>query len=309
MRKFLLILAATLAPSFVYAGNTQVSSGYKAAGRTGYVYGRSDGIFQNSTTYSPTVIENGTAVSPLGKGFYETFGYGASKGITCEDSGGLGACGGNTSLVPCTCTVGSGLRFVWMPLTTEDLTPVMVAGGLDIGADQTNNDGAEVIFGIGEASGRPFIVGDDPAFYFCATMTVADASGIDANQIGFVEVGVSEAWNADFEARNSYAGVGLTGTASSGNAYAAVYTRTEDDGAGVVATDTTDTASEAVAHKYCTYVSATGAVTYKVDNATPTTTVAFTFDDGIAVVPYTTYLHTADVAGTITFSLMEAGYQ
>jgi hypothetical protein len=294
----------------VLAGKTQVNQDtYKATGKTGTYWGRSDGVFQEAVTGSPLMIENGQPASWLGVGYRELFNYGDGKGITCEDQSGMGACAGNTALVPCLCTFRSGNRLIWQPLLQQDIAPDMDATSLDIAGDQTDNDGAELIGGIGGASGRPFFIGDDPAFYFCATLTVEDASGIDANQVGFVEVQNSEVWNADFEARNSYAGIGLTGTAASGLTTAKIYTRTEDDGAGVVATDTTDTATEAVAQKLCVYVSAAGAVTYKVNGATPTTTVAYTFDDGIAVVPYVTYLHTNDVAGEIDLTLWEVGFQ
>lgn len=293
-----------------FAAKTQVNQdSYKAAGKTGAVYGRSDGVFQENTTSAPYIIENGTSAGPLGKGYRETFGYGDGKGLTCEDQSGMGACAGNTALTPCLCTFGSGNKLIWMPLLQQDIAPDMDAAGLDIGADQTDNDGAELIGGVGGASGKPFIIGDDPAFYFCATLKVADITGIDASQIGFVEVQNSEAWNADFEARNSYAGIGITGTAAAGVTAEDVYIRTEDDGAGVTATDTTDDVSEGVANKFCVYVSSAGAVTYKVNNAAPTTTAAFSFDDGIAVVPYLTYLHTNDVAGEIHVSLWEVGYQ
>jgi hypothetical protein len=308
-RSILAALALILAPTLALAAKQQVSSdSYRAAGKTGAYYGRADGIYQEVNSKGLVPIVNGEAQGSIGGAYRETFAYGDGKGITCEDQSAMGACAGNAALVPCLCTFGSGNKLIWQPLLQQDIAPDMDADSLDIGADQTDNDGAMLIGGIGGASGRPFVIGDDAAFYVCATIAVADASGIDANQIGFVEVQNSEVWNADFEARNSYAGIGLTGTAASGLTTAKIYLRTEDDGAGVVATDTTDTATEGTAYKFCTHVSSAGAVTYTVNGASPTTVAGFSFDDGIMVVPYLTYLHTNDVAGEIDVTLWEVGY-
>jgi hypothetical protein len=316
MRTFLVAVIACLVALPAMGGKTQVSANaWRANGSTGYVYGRSDGVFQSTTTHTPYVIENGQSVGSMGKGFYMDFTvYADGEGLTCYDSGSMGACGGNTTLVPCTCTITTGDSFIWMPIVTETLTPDMDAGSLDIAGDLVENDGAYLIWGLNGASGSPFTVGRDPAFYMCTKYAISGTttnavSGIDQNVMaGFMEVGNNEAWNADFEARNSYAGIGVLGTAASGLTLEDIYTKTEDDGTGVVSTDTTDSCTENTAQTLCTYVSATGAVTYTINGQAPTVSVAFTFDDNISVVPFATYLHTADVADEIDIYWVKVGY-
>ena len=75
MQKLLTVLVALVALEGVaLAGKTQAdASDYKAAGKTGHVYGRSDGLYQAETTHSPYMIENGTSAGPVGKGFYLDF--------------------------------------------------------------------------------------------------------------------------------------------------------------------------------------------------------------------------------------------
>lgn len=311
MKRFLIVAFVLFATSFAQAGKTQVNSNsLKAAGKTGSYYGRSDGVFQESDTKAPYIVENGTVAQSVGAGFEMDFTvYAANEGLECSDAGGMGACGGNTTLVPCLCSVG-GNKFIWMPLVTATLTPAMDAGTLDIAGDQTDNDGSALIWGVGGASGRPFVIGRDPAFYMCTKADATDITGIDNNIFaGFMEVGINEAWNADFEARNSYAGIGVVGTAGAGLTLEDITIKTEDDGAGVTTTDTTDSHTEGTPVTYCTYVSATGVVTYTIDGAAPTTTAAYTFDDGITVVPYMNYLHTADLADEIDLYTVRVGYQ
>lgn len=316
MSRFLVALVVALSAIPASAANTQVSaSSFKAAGKTGYVYGRSDGVFQEATTASPYMIENGTSAGPIGKGFRETFPYADGDGLYCSDVDGFGACAGNTALTPCVCETGSGMRFNWLPLTTQDIPPDQDAASLDIGGDQTDNDGAMLVWGVGRASGRPFKIGADPAFYMCATVAVADITGIDQNIMAGFVAATSEVWNADFEALDAYAGIGVLGTAAAGVTAEDITIKTETDAAqdgtgdGVTTTDTTDDATEGVAYKYCTYVSSAGAVTYTVNGSAPTVTAAFSFATGIEVVPFMTYLHTNDVAGEIDVTLVEVGYQ
>jgi hypothetical protein len=176
------------------------------------------------------MIENGTSAGPVGKGFRETFQYADGDGLYCSDADGFGACAGNAALAPCVCETGSGLRFNWLPLLQQDIAPDQDALSLDIGADQTDNDGAMLVFGVGTASGRPFKNGADPAFYMCTLVQVADITGIDGNVMAGFVAATSEVWNADFEALDAYAGIGILGTAAAG-VTANVTIKTETDAA------------------------------------------------------------------------------
>jgi hypothetical protein len=68
---------------------------------------------------------------------------------------------------------------------TATLELAQVATGLDISGDFVDNDGNELVGGVVGASGRPFIIGDDPAFYFCTTVKITDADGTDDFHVGF----------------------------------------------------------------------------------------------------------------------------
>lgn len=312
MKRFVLgFLAVSLLAVGAYAGKQQLASTYyRLIGGTNPFYGRTDGIVVGTRAKEMKVVNNGEFVSDIGKSLYEDFtSYSDGEDLSCTDSYAKGACAGNTTLVPCTCTTTNGFKFAWVPLVTATLGPDMDAGSLDISGDQTDNDGSMIVFGgPHNSSGAPFVIGRDPAFHFCTEAAVADATGIDGNiMAGFVEL-ADEAWNADFEALNSYAGIGILGTAAAGVTAEDVTIKTEDDGGGVTTTDTTDDATEAVKYKYCVYVSATGAVTYTFNGSAPTATAAFSFDDGIMVVPFMTYLHTADLAGEIDLYTVEVAY-
>jgi hypothetical protein len=283
------------------AANTQVDQDeFRAAGKTGHVYGRSDGVFQEATTKAPYSIENGQPGQPIGVGYRETFGYGDGKGISQLDSGGGATCAANSTTVPCIATFGSGVKLAWFPAVTATLTLDMDASGLDISSDVVDNDGLEVAGGVLGASGRPFIVGDDPAFYFCATLFVDDVSGTDDLHIGFRE---AEPFLAAFDDYTDLASIGLVG--ASGD----IQIETILGGAGTVTTDTTDGWADDATKKVCVYVSDAGAVTYTVGGAAPTVTAAYSLADGLPVIPFVHYLHATSTPDELILSLWEVGYQ
>ncbi len=293
-----LLFVTVAAPAL--AANTQVDpASMKAAGKTGHVYGRSDGIFQDTTSYGPWLIENGTASRPLGKGYYEDFSkYGSGKGINCMSAGDGTTCAGDTTTVPGLLVMGDGLRLIQFPVVTATLPVTTASTGLDISGDLVDNDGFEVTGGVLGASGTPFIVGDDPAFYFCATVTMADVSGSDEMMVGFRR---AEPFQAAFTGYADYAAIG--------NISGDIKLETEVNGGGTTTTDTTDNWADAETKKLCVYVSAAGAATYKIDGVAPTTTAAFTFDDGDPVVPAVYLRHDADVANGTIITKWEVGYQ
>jgi len=305
----LVTIGVALAAGAAIAGKQQIAATYYRLVGSSPFYGRADGIVVGTRAKEIKVVNNGELVRDLGKSVYEDFTvYSDGEDLVCRDQSAYGACAGNTTLVPCICSTSNGSSFSWIPLVTATLAPDMDAGSLDIAGDQVDNDGSLLAWGVPGVSGAPFIIGRDPAFHMCTEVAVADITGIDNNiMAGFLEFG-DESFNADFEAMNSYAGIGILGTAAAGVTAEDVTIKTEDDGAGVTTTDTTDDATEAVKYKYCTYVSATGAVTYTFNGAAPTATAAFSFDDGIMVIPFMNYLHTNDVAGEIDLYTVEIAY-
>jgi hypothetical protein len=292
------LAVALLLSADAQAAKKQVSaSSWKATGVSGSVYGRSDGIFQEANTKSPYIIENGTSTLPVGAGYRETFAYGDGKGLSqLLWSSGATAVGATTTL-PVLAKFGSGVSLMWFPVVTATIPLDMDAGGLDIAGDQVANDGLEIVGGVLGASGRPFIIGDDPAFYFCATVKLADVSGSDDFHVGFREV---DPFNAVFD--------DYTDLASIGSISGDIYIETIIGAAATVSTDTTDNWADLATKKLCTYVSNTGVTTYTINGVAPTTTAAYTFTDGLSVIPFIHYIHDADLADYIEVSLWEVGY-
>jgi len=302
MKRFLVLSAAVMAvllSSPAFAGNTQADPDvFRAAGRTGAFAGRSDGVYQEVNSKGVYILSNGTAAAPLGQGLYEDFSkWGAGKGLSqLAWSTGL-TVAGLTTTVPAVLTLGDGMLLMWASVVTETLAPAMVATGLDISADLVDNDGLELFSGVLGASGRPFIVGKDPAFQFCATIKLTDVSGSDFMFAGFRIV-------AAMNATPTY-----TDFAAIGSVSGDIYLKTNLNSGGITSTDTTDNWADAETHKLCTLVSAAGVVTYKTDNAAPTTVAAFTLDDGDAVIPFVHLRHDADVAESTIITKWEVSYQ
>lgn len=320
MRKFTMFLAAVgvLFAGNAYAADKQLDADDWRCPTNGPDAARTDGLcYDPDQTWSPAFMSNGYVSLLEGSGAYRyVFSEGASKGQFCEDAATIGTradCAGNTTLVQCACTFGNGLKLNHFPIVTATIDPVMTATGFNIGSDQVSNDGIAIYGSVAGASGHPFVVGTDQ-FYFCMELNVDDVSGIDASFAGFVALFDGVAWNADSEAYTDYAGIGIEGTAASGLTEEDVYITTEIDAAGdgtgdgVVETDTTDSATDETTHKYCTYVTSAGVTTFTFDGAAPTTTATYTFRDGLVVVPFFSYLHTADLAGAVDIVSWEVGY-
>lgn len=194
-----------------------------------------------------------------------------------------------------------GNVFAGFPLGAgQTLLPAIVAAGLDIGADQTDDEGFEIVSHAFGANGRPFIIGNSPAFYMKVTLTVADVSGTDDLHVGFRRL---EAVNGTFDNYLDLASIGIVGTSG------AIQLETINDNAATTTTDTTDTWADGATKVLGVYVSATGAVTYTINGAAPTATAAFSFDDGDPVVPFIHFLHATDVAGAVTIGKWEVGLQ
>jgi len=293
-----LFLALTLvvmgAPA--HAGKTQVTSGnYKKANS---YWGRTDGIYQEANSKGLVAISNGTSGQPLGPTYRETFAYGSLKGMSqLAWATGL-TTAGLTTTVPAIMTFASGVRLMWASVVTETLAPAMTATGLNIVGDLVNLDGLEVFGGVLGASGRPFVVGTDPAFYFCSTVVQNDVSGQTILRFGFRKV---EAMNAVFADYDTYATIGPdAGT---------INISTELAGAGITTTDTTNDTTDASTTKFCVNVSDAGALTYTINGAATTVAAAVTLTSGISVIPFVHFVESADAAtDTINLTLWEVGY-
>ena len=262
------------------------------------------------------VWSNGKIVSENFNG-YTTPGGATDVQLTMHEND-YTAVSGTTAALNILHGVNASLQFVILG-AGQTLFPTVVAAGLDVGCDQTDNEGIELTSHWGDASGkRPFVVGEDPAFYFKCKFEIAVINGCDVLAVGFRRAPFSpgtsqeDLVNADLNDYLDMAALGLTTAATPG----AIKIQTIDDNAATTVTDTTNTIASATALTVKVLVSAAGVVTYQHDAVTPgtlaapTTTAAFTLDTGDPVVPFFHYLHAnAAQAGAITIHSWEAGYQ
>ena len=182
--------------------------------------------------------------------------------------------------------------------TQTILAPSLAALGLNIAMDVANaDDGVEISQGITARSRSAFVIGTD-AFYFKATFYLTDVSGTDDCAVGFR---TAEAYQAAIDDYNNMAALNVIS--------GAIYIETIDDNDATVPTDTTDTWADLASHTLAVYVDVNGIVTYKIDGAAPTTTAAFTWDDGDTVVPFFYFIHAGDFAEATYLTSWECGLQ
>ena len=175
--------------------------------------------------------------------------------------------------------------------------PSLAASGLNISLDLAADEGLEISQGITARSRSAFVIGTD-AFYMKATLTITDVSGTDDCAVGFR---TAEAYQANIDDYNNMAVLNVIS--------GAINIETIDDNAATTTTDTTDTWGDTESHTLAVYVDVNGVVTYQIDDAAPTATAAFTWDDGDTVVPFLYFLHTGDFAENTYLELFECGLQ
>jgi hypothetical protein len=192
----------------------------------------------------------------------------------------------------------AGFEYFIIGTQTIVAPPVIAAGGLEIGMDQTDNDGVQFDNGITARNPVAFTVGTDPACYVKATFTIADASGASPLVVGFRKVAARAAdyndWT-DFAVIGDYEGD--------------IKIETALNNAATVTTDTTDNWADAATKKLAVFVSSAGVVTYQVDDAAPTVVAAYTFDNGDQIMPVVLFMQGSDVSGSVLWSLFDAGAQ
>lgn len=294
---------ALVVASPVFASNTQVDQDeFKAAGKTGHVYGRSDGVFQEQNSKAPYIIENGTAAKAAGFGYYESFTPGVYAAVP---SAILTIAGLVQSASAQQLNIGyfGPHAFIFAQATAQTILPTMGSNGLDISGDEVSGESYEMFAGILGASGRPAVVGYDPAFYFCATVTTQDASGTNELKVGWRDANITQ--SATYTDYLNYAWVGIHSTDTTDPA--PIFVQTGNDGTDV-STSTGDTFADGATKKLCTNVSAAGVVTYTIDGAAPTTTAAMTFDDGDSLIPVIIIQQGSDVTTSTEILLWEVGY-
>jgi hypothetical protein len=182
------------------------------------------------------------------------------------------------------------------------ICPVITDVGLDIGQDQTAADGGEFTNGISARCPVAFVIGTDAAFQFSVKIKVTDASGANPLLIGFRK---AEAYQATYTNYADYAYIGILGTSNPN----LIKISTEAGGGGNTDTDTTQTWADGVTKTLTVKVSSGGVVTYLIDGAAPTATAAYTFTNGLTVVPSLFFLEAADLVDNCEIIEWECGYQ
>lgn len=182
--------------------------------------------------------------------------------------------------------------------TQTIVSPVQVASGLNIGMDQTDNDGVEITQGILAGSKHAFTVGTDKSFYFRAKLNIAVVAGTDDCCIGFRK---AEDYQATVDGYDEAAFLNV----NAGN----IEIETILNGGATSTTDSTDDATDATDLELEVRVDHAGAVTYLIDGAAPTVTAAFSFDSGEVVVPFLFLIQaTASQTGVVLLKEWECGF-
>lgn len=177
------------------------------------------------------------------------------------------------------------------------LAPSLVATGLLVSLDQTDNEGAEYTQGILARSKQAMVIGTDE-FYFKCKLSIADVSGADEVAVGFRK---AEAYQANIDDYADMAVLNVIG--------GAIKIETMVGAAGTVTTDTTDAWADAAIKTLEVYVRRDGVVTYKIDGAAPTVVAAYTFTDALTVVPFFHLLHATTTPGDVILQEWECGLQ
>ena len=193
--------------------------------------------------------------------------------------------------------------FEWWVIGTQTiLAPSLDAFGLNLVQDATAGDGLELDMGITAQCPAAFIIGTDAAFFMRCEFKVQDASGTNPLIMGFRKIAAFDATLANY---TDFATIGIVGTSDPN----LIKIQTQLATGGVVATDTTQTWADGAVHSLTVNVSAAGVVTYKVDDAAPTVTAAYTFANAATVIPFIRFTNAADVTTQAAIDSFQVGYQ
>lgn len=212
--------------------------------------------------------------------------------------------GGATSGTATNILYTPNLQLEYQPKGTQTiLAPVVVnvsegVSALNIGMDQTDNDGVELCAGILNSNNMAFKIGEANAFFLRVRFSIQTVAGTDDCAIGFR---LAEAYQANIDDYNDMAVLNVI----SGD----INIETILNGAATVTTDTTNNWGNGQTHQLEVFVSNTGVVTYKIDNVAPLITTPYTFRDGIYVVPFLFFLNATTPAGAVNILEWECGFQ
>lgn len=230
---------------------------------------------------------------------YQYFNFSTAPGCSLKAGGAAAGAAGDENIM----MFPEGYLEYHIMGTQTILLPVLTSisdgvSGLDIGMDQTDNDGVEICAGILSSNRNAFKVGTSAAFFCRTRFSIADVSGTDDCAFGFRK---AEAYQANVD---DYADMAVLNVISGD-----IKIETIVGSAATTTTDTTDNWADTETHELKILVSAAGVVTYLIDGVAPTTTAAFTLTTDLFVVPFLNFLNASDLAGAVPLLEWECGYQ
>jgi hypothetical protein len=175
---------------------------------------------------------------------------------------------------------------IWHGEASALIVPVKVAGvGLDISLDAVDNDQCEIIVADSlNSTGPCYTIGTDAAFRFDVKLLIDDVSDYSPVAVGFrKQAAFVDDTPAFADWKTAYTDMAAIGPEGSATADIEIYHSLNGNDATV---DTTDNWADGETKTLSVLVSAAGVVTYLIDGAAPTTTLAQTFDDGDVVIPF-----------------------
>jgi len=202
-----------------------------------------------------------------------------------------------------------GLKLYWSSLGTNTIgnQPLQVAAGMNYAYDDANDEGFN--WSLANSLNKSHIdsgpgieryrVGSD-AFYCKLRFSIADVSATDDTHFGFRKVQAPVAID-------TYTDVASLGIITSANP-ALIQVCTALNNAGMTETTTTDTVADGVSVTLGVKVSSAGVCTFEINDAAPSATASFTFDDGDYVTPFFHHL-SGGSPGAVTLEYFEHGRQ
>ena len=192
-----------------------------------------------------------------------------------------------------------GNYFEWHVIGTQSIfAPVFGANGLNVAFDQTNGDGVEITQGITARSRGAFVVGTAKAFAVRIQFEIDDVTGAAEAAVGFRK---AEAYQAALDDYDELACLNML----AGD----IKVETILNGGTTSTTDTTDNWADEATHSLTVKVDADGAVTFEIDDAAPTATATYSFDEDDVVLPFFYLKQSADLTEEVNFLKWECGYQ
>lgn len=184
--------------------------------------------------------------------------------------------------------------------TQTVLAPVIDDVGLNWAQTATEDQGQEITVGRTASSPFSFKIGTSAAFYLRTQWTVKVVDGVLPLIVGFM---ITDTFEADFTDYTDYAMVGIN------DADGALFTETNKGGAGEISVDTTQAAVDEVPFSLEVLVSKTGVATFLINGQAPLVTQAYTFRNGVTVVPVMRTVQSATTTDQVSNSWFECGFQ